>query len=182
VLLVVFFAWAGRSSAGAFKIPADSKLLVIIAVVLALIGVVVATRRGRRLMRKHVLGFLKQSVAAMATLARSPVKVAALFGGSAVVTLAYIAALAASVAAFDGNVSFAEIGAVYLGASLLAAVAPTPGGLGALEAGVVAGLTGVGVESGAAVAAVLSYRLVTYWLPILPGWLTFRHLDRRGLI
>jgi uncharacterized membrane protein YbhN (UPF0104 family) len=43
-------------------------------------------------------------------------------------------------------------------------------------------LTGVGLESGVAVAAVLSYRLVTYWLPILPGWLSFRHLDRHGLI
>jgi hypothetical protein len=29
---------------------------------------------------------------------------------------------------------------------------------------------------------VLSYRLATFWLPILPGWLSFRHLDRRGLI
>ena len=60
---------------------------------------------------------------------------------------------------------------MYLGASIIAAAAPTPGGLGALEAAVVAGLTGVGMESGAAVAAVLSYRLVTYWLPILPGWI-----------
>jgi uncharacterized membrane protein YbhN (UPF0104 family) len=182
VLLVVFFAWAGRSSSGAFKIPADSKVLVIIAVVLALAGVVVATRRGRRLVRKHVVRFVKQSLATLATLARSPAKLAALFGGSAAVTLAYIGALAAAVAAFHGDVSFAEIGAVYLGASLLAAAAPTPGGLGALEAAVVAGFTGVGLESGVAVAAVLSYRLVTYWLPIVPGWIAFRRLDRRGLI
>ena len=57
--------------------------------------------------------------------------------------------------------------------SLIAAAAPTPGGLGALEAALVAGFTGVGMESGVAVAAVLSYRLVTYWLPILPGWISF---------
>ncbi len=182
VLLVIFFAWAGRSSSGAFKIPADSKVLVIIAVVLALAGIVVATRRGRRLVKRHVVGFVKQSIRSLAILARSPAKLAALFGGSAAVTLAYIAALAASLAAFHADVSFAEIGAVYLGASLIAAAAPTPGGLGALEAAVVAGLTGVGVESGVAVAAVLAYRLVTYWLPIVPGWLAFRRLDRRGLI
>ena len=81
-----------------------------------------------------------------------------------------------------GHLSIAEVGAVYLGASIIAAAAPTPGGLGALEAAVVAGLTGVGMESGAAVAAVLSYRLVTYWLPILPGWISFHMLERRGLI
>jgi undecaprenyl-diphosphatase len=98
------------------------------------------------------------------------------------VTLAYIGALAAAVAAMHGNLTIAEVGAVYLGASIIAAAAPTPGGLGAREAAVVAGLTTVGLESGAAVAAVLAYRLVTYWLPILPGWLSFQMLERRGLI
>ena len=71
-------------------------------------------------------------------------------------TLGYIGALAAAVAAFDGDVSFAQVGAVYLGASIIAAAAPTPGGLGAMEAALVAGFTGVGIEPGVAVAAVLS--------------------------
>ena len=109
-------------------------------------------------------------------------KLAELFGGSVAVTLAYIGALAAAVAAMHGHLTIAEVGAVYLGASIIAAAAPTPGGLGALEAAVVAGLTAVGMESGPAVAAVLSYRLVTYWLPILPGWVSFHMLERRDLI
>jgi undecaprenyl-diphosphatase len=182
VLLVVFFTWAGRDSTAAFSIPADSKVLVIIAVVLAVAGVVIATRRGRKLVRTHVVGLLRRSWASLKTLAHSPTRLAALFGGSVAVTVAYIGALAASVAAFHGDVSFAEVGAVYLGASLIAAAAPTPGGLGALEAALVAGFTGVGMDSGVAVAVVLSYRLVTYWLPILPGWLSFHVLERRGLI
>lgn len=182
VLLVVFFAWARQSNKAGFSIPGGSKVLVIIAVLLALTGIFVATRRGRRLLRTHVLGFIKQALLRIVELARSPVKLAALFGGSFAVTLAYIGALGAAVAAMHGHLTIAEVGAVYLGASLIAAAAPTPGGLGALEAAVVAGLTGVGMESGAAVAAVLSYRLVTYWLPILPGWISFRALERRGLI
>jgi undecaprenyl-diphosphatase len=71
---------------------------------------------------------------------------------------------------------------VYLGASVIAAAAPTPGGLGAMEAALVAGLTGVGMEPSIAVAAVLSYRLLTYWLPVLPGWLCFHYLERRDFI
>ena len=51
-----------------------------------------------------------------------------------------------------------------------------------MEAALIAGLTGIGVDSGIAVASVLGYRLATYWLPILPGWLSFRRLDRRGQI
>ena len=182
VLLFVFVAWAGQGGGTGFQVPASSKLLVVIAVVLALIGIVLATRRGRHLFRTHVLRWLKQSVAGLTRLARSPTKLAALLGGSAGVTMAYIAALYAAVTAFDGGVSFAQVGAVYLGASIIAAAAPTPGGLGALEAALVAGLTGVDVDPGIAVAAVLSYRLLTYWLPILPGWLSFRSLERRNLI
>ena len=41
------------------------------------------------------------------------------------------------------------MGAVFLGASAVAAAAPTPGGLGAIEAALVAGLTGVGMRWGA---------------------------------
>ncbi|MGH9280813.1 MAG: lysylphosphatidylglycerol synthase transmembrane domain-containing protein, partial [Acidimicrobiales bacterium] len=173
---------AKQSATKAFSLPSGSNLLVGIAVVLAVAGVVAATRRGRRLVRTHVVGGLRRSFTSIASLGRSPGRLAALFGGSAAVTLAYVGALAAAVAAFHGGLGIAQVGAVYLGASALAAVAPTPGGLGAIEAALVAGLTGVGMASGSAVAAVLSYRLVTYWLPILPGWISLRALSRRGYI
>ena len=182
VLLVAFFAWAGQSSQGGFAIPSSSKLLVAIAVVLALAGIAAATARGRRLFQTHVVRFLKQSWRSLSTLARSPSRILALFGGSFGVTLAYVAALVAAGAALDADVSFAEVGAVYLGSSLIAAAAPTPGGLGAMEAALVAGFTGVGVEPGLAVAVVLTYRMATFWLPILPGWLSFQALQRRNLI
>jgi hypothetical protein len=78
VLLFVFVAWAGQAGGTGFKIPASSKLLVVIAVVLALIGIALATRRGRRLFRTHVLPWLKQSAAGLTRLARSPTKLAAL--------------------------------------------------------------------------------------------------------
>jgi uncharacterized protein (TIRG00374 family) len=182
VLLFVFLAWAGKGGGSGFKIPASSKLLVIIAVVLALVGIFLATRRGRKLFRTHVVRWFKQSVSSIVTLARSPMKLAALFGGSAGVTLAYVGSLYAAAAAFHADVSVAQVGAVYLGASIIAAAAPTPGGLGAMEAALVAAFTGVGVESGTAVAIVLSYRLLTYWLPILPGWISFHLLERKNMI
>ena len=181
-LLAVFLAWSGRGGGQAFAIPSSSTLLVVIAVVLALVGAVLATRRGRGLARAHVLPPVRQSLSSIRTLATSPIRLSALFGGSLGVTLAYVVALACAVAAFDGGVSFAQVGAVYLGASLIAAAAPTPGGLGALEAALVAGLTGVGMEPAIAVAAVLSYRLLTFWVPVLPGWLCFQLLERRNYV
>jgi undecaprenyl-diphosphatase len=182
VLLVAFLAWAGRSGEGGFSIPSSSRLLVAIAVLLAAAGIVAATSKGRKLFEKHVVRFLKQSWSSLRGLTRSPGRLLALVGGSLGVTLAYVGALDAAVEAIGGDVTIAQVGAVYLGSSLLAAAAPTPGGLGAMEAALVAGFTGVGLEPGIAVAAVLSYRLATYWLPILPGWLSFQMLQRQNLI
>jgi undecaprenyl-diphosphatase len=98
------------------------------------------------------------------------------------VTLAYFAGLAASVQAFGGGIGIAEIGAVYMAASAIAAASPTPGGLGAIEAALVAGLTGVGLGAGPAVSAVLTYRLATYWLPVAPGWIALHVLQRRDYV
>ena len=90
--------------------------------------------------------------------------------------------LAASVQAFGGHAGITEIGAVYLGAAVIAAASPTPGGLGAIEAALVAGLTGIGVPPGPAVSAVLTYRLATYWLPVIPGWAAWQILQRRDYV
>jgi undecaprenyl-diphosphatase len=182
LLLVLFFAWAGQGVGAGFSVPSGSKVLMVLAIVLGLLGVAMLTRRGRHIVQTRLLRFLQQALAGITSLARRPMKLAALFGGSLGVTLAYIAALGAAVTALHGQLSIAEIGAVYLGASIIAAAAPTPGGLGALEAALVTGLTGVGMEPGPAVAAVLSYRLLTYWVPVLPGWLAFHDLERRGLV
>ena len=178
VLLVIFFSLAGRGLGRAFKLPSSSKLLVILAVLAAVVGLVLITRQGRRLAARKLLPSLKSSLASLGRVARSPVRLTLLFGGLALVTLSYIGGLAASVAAFGASASIAQVGAVYLVASLIAAASPTPGGLGAIEAATIAGLTGIGISSGPAVSAVLVYRLATYWLPVLPGWYSWRLLQR----
>ncbi|HXR22793.1 MAG TPA: lysylphosphatidylglycerol synthase transmembrane domain-containing protein [Acidimicrobiales bacterium] len=182
VLMVIFFSLAGHELAHTFKLPPASKMLLILAGVAALVGIVLATSRGRRFAATRILPGLRSAAASLRTVAASPFKLALLVGASAMVTLAYIAGLVASVQAFGGGVGIAEIGAVYLGAAVIAAVSPTPGGLGAIEAALVAGLTGVGMHAGPAVSAVLTYRLATYWLPIVPGWLSLRFLQRRDYV
>jgi len=179
-LLIVFVAWARQRPGTSFSMPTGSTALVVIVVVLGVIGIVAATRRGRKLLRSRLLPFGRESLADLAGVVRSPVRLAALFGGSLGVTLAYGTAFGCAVQAFGGGVGLPEVGAVYLGAAALAAVAPTPGGLGAMEAALVTGLTGAGMEPSLALAAVLTYRLATFWLPILPGWLSFVWLERHG--
>ncbi len=182
ILLVIFFALAGHQLGHAFKLPPASKLLLILAILAALVGIVLATRRGRRLAATRLLPALRSAAVSLRTVAVSPVKLTLLVGGSALITLAYIGGLVASVEAFGGRAGIVEIGAVYLGAAAIAAASPTPGGLGAIEAALVAGLTGIGVPPGPAVSAVLTYRLATYWLPVIPGWAAWRLLQRQDYV
>jgi uncharacterized protein (TIRG00374 family) len=178
ILIVVFFTWSGSGLGKAFKLPSSSKLLLILAVIVAIIGIVLATRPGRRLASGKLIPGLRSAATSLQRVVQNPGKMTMLFGGSVLITLAYIGAFAASIEAFGGGPGLVLVGAVYLGSAALAAAAPTPGGLGALEAALVAGLTGVGMAAGPAVSAVLLYRLTTYWLPVAPGWLSWRVLQR----
>jgi len=71
---------------------------------------------------------------------------------------------------------------VYLAGSAVAQAAPTPGGLGAMEAALVAGLRAAGMAAGIALPAVFMFRFATFWLPILPGWGCFTYLRRAELV
>ncbi len=111
-----------------------------------------------------------------------PGRLVALLACSAGVSACYIAALGAALLAFGVHAPLASVAVVYLTSSAVAAVAPTPGGVGPFEAAAVAGLGAVGVAAAPAVAAVITYRLITYWLPVAPGAAALRHLRRRGVL
>jgi uncharacterized protein (TIRG00374 family) len=83
--------------------------------------------------------------------------------------------LAARVLAFGDDLSLLAVFAVYLGGTAVASISPTPGNIGAAEGVLLARLTAVSVAPTAAVAAVLIYRLFTFWLPVLPGCIAFRY-------
>jgi undecaprenyl-diphosphatase len=87
-----------------------------------------------------------------------------------------------SVQAFGGGLSFAQVGFAYLAGSAIAVAAPTPGGLGATEAALLAGLSVLGLPNEVGLPSVFLFRLATFWLPILPGWLALRALQRSEAI
>ena len=62
-----------------------------------------------------------------------------------------------------------EFARVYFVAHILGSLAPTPGGVGVIEAGVTGALVAAGVDTELALAGVLIYRLLTYVMPIILG-------------
>ena len=61
---------------------------------------------------------------------------------------------------------------------MLGNVLPLPGGLGGVEGGMVAAFVGFGVPASLAVVAVLGYRTFAFWLPTIPGVLSYLRLRR----
>jgi putative heme transporter len=57
----------------------------------------------------------------------------------------------------------------------------TPGGFGVAEGTLALTLVAAGLRPGPALAAVLLYRLVSFWLVACAGWLVFLRLRRRHL-
>jgi uncharacterized membrane protein YbhN (UPF0104 family) len=151
----------------------------VVAGLLVLAGAVLAFPAGRRLVRARVAPTFGQVLPRLVEVAQDPRKLIEGVGGALLLSLAYIACLAASVAAFGGSVPIAKIGVVYLTGSALGSIIPTPGGLGAVEAALTAGLTAAGVPGGVAVSAVLLFRLLTFWLPVPFGWAALHYLERQ---
>ena len=57
---------------------------------------------------------------------------------------------------------------------------PLPGGVGAVEGGVIGALVGFGMPAGPAIAGVLAYRAFSLWLPTFAGAVAYVQLTRAG--
>ncbi len=178
VALVFFVTVLKRTGIGTVHLPNGWVLLVAFVVILSIVGIVLETSYGR----KHLLLPTERTLHDLAAVARRPTKAVQMFGGAFLVLGSYVFALGFALMAFHAHASWLDVASVYLGGSAVASAAPTPGKVGAVEAALIAGLTAVGVATGPAVAGVLAFRLATFWLPIIPGWLAFRSLTRHELL
>jgi glycosyltransferase 2 family protein len=147
--------------------------------VLALLaGLIWLTPFGRRVVGRRVKTTTAQVLKTLRRLAQQPARFVTLFGATLATKAAQIAAFVLSCDAVGIDLSVARLGILFLTASTVAAAAPTPGGVGAVEAALTAALTGVGVSPADALSAVFLYRLVTYWLPVPFGWFALQRLQR----
>ncbi|MFI1963963.1 lysylphosphatidylglycerol synthase domain-containing protein [Streptomyces pathocidini] len=150
------------------------------AAVLALIVTAVPTLR--KFVSTRVRSLFAGVVPRMLDILQRPQKLLSGLGGILLLTLGFVMCLDASIRAFGGELSYASIAVVFLAGNALGSAAPTPGGVGAIEATLTFGLIAAGLPKEIATPAVLLFRLMTFWLPVLPGWLSFTHLTRKQAI
>jgi uncharacterized protein (TIRG00374 family) len=177
VVIGTFAIWAGSTSDNVgFRLPAANTVFVVLLVVTVLAGLIWFTPWGRRVIAKRVETSLQQVWTTFKELAATPSRFVNLFVLTILGKLVTIVAFTESARALDIAVSFPKLGLLYLTASSVASAAPTPGGVGAVEAALAAALTGIGVDSAQALSAVFLFRLVTYWLPVPFGYFALRRI------
>ncbi len=181
-LLIFFTAAAGASSGLSHFVPSATLLYLIGGLLLGLVGTFLFVPKLRQWLATAVRPRLKEVLSELATLAREPNRLAIIVLGCAATTLGMALALWASIEAFGGDTSFVTVTVVTMVGGTLASAAPTPGGVGAVEAALIGGLAAFGVPTAIAVPSVLLYRVLTCWLPVFIGWPIMRWLTEKDMI
>ncbi|MFI2610841.1 flippase-like domain-containing protein [Kitasatospora sp. NPDC018619] len=180
LLLFSFGLITGSQTNGDLSASRAVIIGVLSAAVLALVVAAVAP------LRRFVLGRLRSLffgvVPRMLDLMQTPSKLVTGFGGILLLTLSFTACLDFSVQAFGGDVSFSAVAVVFLTANAAGSAIPTPGGIGPVEVALIGALTVADVSPAVATPAVFLYRALTFWLPVLPGWIAYNVLQRRNAL
>ncbi|GGX73954.1 lysylphosphatidylglycerol synthase transmembrane domain-containing protein [Streptomyces anandii] len=163
---------------GLLRVPRVS--VAALAAVLAAAGVLALVVAGP--LRSRCARALATVAADIRAVHARPNRAAALWGGSLAFAAAHSLVLIAVTQAVELPLSPARVALLYLAASSAAALLPTPGGLGSLDAALAFALTTSGSPAATAASAVLGYRLLTVWLPLLPGLLVLGVLIRRRAV
>ncbi|MFF4584951.1 YbhN family protein [Streptomyces sp. NPDC001388] len=153
-------------------------LAAVAAAVLVATGALVLVRR----LRTAVSSFLRTALCEARSVHTCPSRALALWGGSLAFPVLQAAGLAAVGQALGLPVPPAHMAVAYLAATVAVALVPTPGGIGSVEAALIVALVAAGGPVALATAVVVTYRVITVWLPLVPGAVTLGALVRWKVI
>ncbi|MEU9457991.1 lysylphosphatidylglycerol synthase domain-containing protein [Streptomyces sp. NPDC048312] len=184
ILLLAAFGYLTGTEKTPSSLTPSRTVIAGLLTVAVLVLVVTAVPFLRKFVVTRVRSLFAGVVPRMLDVVQRPQKLLTGIGGMLLLTGLFVMCLDASVRAFSGpdvpHLSYASIAVVFLAGNALGSAAPTPGGMGAVEGALTLGLIAVGLPKEVAAPAVVLYRLLTLWLPVLPGWLCFTRLTRRG--
>ncbi|MGZ6004860.1 MAG: lysylphosphatidylglycerol synthase transmembrane domain-containing protein [Candidatus Saccharimonadales bacterium] len=113
---------------------------------------------------------------------RNPYRLLGGLAAAMLVTICYALTLEAVLLALNVHLMIIQVFIVLTVSVLAIAITPTPGGIGAAEAGLVAALINFNVGAAPALSAALVYRFITYWLPLIPGALALRRANNQSYL
>ncbi|WP_328719541.1 flippase-like domain-containing protein [Streptomyces sp. NBC_00247] len=184
ILLLALFGYLTGTEKTPDSLTPSRTVIAGLLTVAVLVLVVTAIPFLRKFVVTRVRSLFAGVVPRMLDVVQRPQKLATGIGGMLLLTVLFVLCLDASIRAFSGpdvpQLSYASVAVVFLAGNALGSAAPTPGGMGAVEGALTIGLIAVGLPSEVAAPAVLLFRVMTLWLPVLPGWICFTQLTRKG--
>jgi uncharacterized membrane protein YbhN (UPF0104 family) len=180
ILLVGLLVFSSASVQLEMPLPSGDPrrlLWILAAIVVAAVAVLVTVPRLRSALRERFSQWwpdVKRTLAAL----RVRHKIAQLVLGSLAAELLFAVALGLFARAFGYDLSLAELLLINVSISLLGSLVPVPGNIGVAEFGLTVGLTGAGMSPEAALGAVFLYRIATFYLPPIWGFVALRWLQR----
>jgi uncharacterized membrane protein YbhN (UPF0104 family) len=171
----------GQVTATLLRLSPGGLALVLVAVV-AVAGPLGAWPAPRARARAWVLAPLREAWPRLRETLRSPARLAGLTASHLAVTGGLAATLWCCLRAFDVQLPLTGLLLALLAGSAVAAAAPVPGGVGAVEAATTAAVVAAGAPAALALPAVLLFRLLTFWLRVPLGWLCLVLLRRGGAV
>ncbi|MFF8769674.1 lysylphosphatidylglycerol synthase domain-containing protein [Kitasatospora sp. NPDC015120] len=154
-----------------------------IAVAGALLAAVSAVPPARRWLAARLHPLTAEVLPRLVELLRNPGRLAVGFAGQLLVSITLITCLYCCARAVGSQPGYAAVGVVFLVGNAAGNAAPAPGGVGAVDSALAAGLkAATSMGAGEILATVTLFRLLTLLLPVLPGWAAFSWLQRRGAL
>jgi glycosyltransferase 2 family protein len=181
VTLLILFGFATGYGNAESLTPSRTVVIVLLAVAVAA-AAVTTVPPARRLILRRLRPLFSGVIPRLLDVLQTPRKLLTGLGGTLLLTGSFVLCLEASILAFGGSIGWTTVVIVFLTGNALGSAAPTPGGLGAVEGALTLGLTVGGLPAGTATSAVLLFRMLTFWLPVLPGWAAFTYLQRKEAI
>ena len=177
LILVVLSVATGEG--GLVRLPSTTVLLAIGGVALAVLATLLVPAVRSWALAK-IRPTIQQVWPRLSEMLGQPGRLALGFAGNVIMTLGYVLAFEAALAAFGQELSLVDVAVIYLVGNTAGALVPTPGGLGTIEAALIFGLTTAGVPAALATSATVLFRVATYWARIPFGWAAMRQLQRKG--
>lgn len=178
-IAAVFAASSVNVAALQKEVPSSTWVVIVVCILAAALVTAVVKLPG---LRHRVAAWFREAGDHVRTVMAHPTHAAAMLAGEVVCIVAVAGCMALLLTSLGQPVNIAAIIVITQIAGAASNVVPVPGGLGAPEAIIVAGLSSIGIGHAEAVVVALTYRLCVYWLPTLPGLVALYDLQRRQLV
>ena len=185
IALIAAFSFIANTGTGGHSFAPST---VVIAILLA-IGVIAMVTIGVKPLRKYAVARLKPffegTLPRLLDVAQNPRKLSIGLGGTILLSLMNALCLWASVLTISphANISYATTAVVFLTAQAIGSVIPVPSGIGTVELAMAGALTSIGgLPALVGTPAVFIFRLLRTYLPVIPGYFAFTHLQRKGAL